>query len=201
MPNHCSNLLTVTGAASELATFCNYALQKDADDSISSCPDLHYLYPIPEGVTKADDPGILSTEEYNWRKDHWGTKWNTYSNVGLGMVRSDISNRLIGIQCSFETAWAPPTGAIRVGSVKFPNLNFTLEYAEAGVMFRGVAFYKNGKEYFDHIEDNLTDKEWESPDYTKMDDKNQIRHVEDMRRDINPDTIELSDTTEEVLSR
>jgi hypothetical protein len=175
-------------------------LQKE-DGFITSCPDLYYLYPIPAEVIKADDPGILSSEEYKWRTDHWGTKWNTYSNGGIAVVRSEISNRLLGIQCSFETAWAPPSGAIRVGSIKFPNLNFTLEYAELGVMFRGVALYKNGKEYFDHFEDNLTDKEWESPDYTKMDDKNQIRHVEDMRRDINLDTIELSTTTEEVLSR
>lgn len=200
MPNHCSNLLTVTGAPSELATFCNYALQKDGG-FITSCPDLYYLYPIPEGVTKDEDPGILSDQEYKWRNDQWGTKWNTYSNVGLGVLRSDISNRLLGIQCSFESAWAPPTGAIRVGSVKFPNLNFTLEYAEPGVEFRGVALYKNGKEYFDHFEGSLTDKEWESPDYTQMDDKNQIRHIEDLRRDMNPDTIVLSGTTEEVLSR
>jgi len=194
MPNHCLNLLTVTGASSELATFCNYALQKDKSEEddvpyITSCPDLHYLYPIPDDIEKADDPGILSNEEYHWKVDMWGTKWNTYSDAGLSVVRSKTTKRLIGIQCEFETAWAPPDGAIRVGSKRFPNLQFTLEYAEPGMMFKGVTLMQDGKEIFDHSEMECNDEEWESATYTRMEDKFSIGHIMALREDFNEDTM------------
>lgn len=188
LPNHCYNVLTVTGPASELATFCNYGLQKD-EGSITSCPDLNYLHPIPGDITRDDDPGILSKSEYNWKVDNWGTKWNTYSDVGISVIRSEISNRLTAVQCEFETAWAPPEGAIRVGSNKFPNLNFTLEYAEPGMMFKGVALYKNGKEYFDYTEMNLSEKEMDDDNYTHMEDDSQREHITMLRKDINPSTL------------
>lgn len=190
LPNHCYNNLIITGAASELATFCNYGLQRE-DGSITSCPDLHYLYPVPGSVQKADKPEILSKSEYNWRTENWGTKWETYSDVGLDMIRSEVSNRLMAVQCGFETAWAPPVGAIRVGSAKFPNLNFTLEYAEPGLMFKGVALYKNGKEYFDYTEMNLSDEELETEGfpYTRMEDDFQIAHITSLKENINPSTL------------
>ena len=171
-----------------MATFCNYGLQKE-EGSITSCPDLHYLYPVPGSVEKADKPEILSKPEWNWRVENWGTKWETYSDEGLKIIRSDISNRLIVVQCAFETAWAPPQGAIQVGSNKFPNLNFTLEYAEPGLMFKGVALYKNGKEYFDHCEENLSEKAMEVDDYTEMEDDWRKAHIRVLKEDINPSTL------------
>ncbi len=181
-------MLTVTGAASELATFCNYGLQKDGG-AITSCPDLNYLYPIPGDVKRAKDRTILSDSEYKWKVDNWGTKWNTYSDVGISVLKSEVSNRLIAVQCEFETAWAPPVGAIRVGSSKFPNLNFTLEYAELGMMFKGVALYKNGKEYFDYTEMDLSQEEMESANYTRMEDDWQKAHITILKEDINPSTL------------
>ena len=191
MPNHCINLLTMTGSASELATFCNYALQKD-DEIMSSCPDLHYLYPIPDNVVKDKDPQILSRTDYKWRVDNWDTKWNTYENAGLAVLRSNVSDRLLGVQCEFESAWSPPLGAIRVGSAKFPSLTFTLEFIEPGVAFRGVAVYKNGKEVFQHIEDDLTGKEWDivnedgfEATYRSMTDPFQVEHIKTLNQDFN----------------
>ena len=163
-------------------------MQKD-EGAITSCPDLNYLYPIPGEVHKDDDPGILSKSEYNWKVDNWGTKWNTYSDVGISVIRSELSYRLIVVQCEFETAWAPPVGAIRVGSNKFPNLNFTLEYAEPGMMFKGLALYKNGKEYFDYTEMNLSEKEMEADNYTRMEDGFSKSHITLLKEDINPSTL------------
>ena len=188
LPNHCSNVLTVTGAASELATFCNYGLQKDGG-AITSCPDLNYLYPIPGDVKRAEDRTILSDSEYKWKVDNWGTKWNTYSDVGLSIMRSEVSDRLIGIQCEFQTAWAPPVGAIQVGSKKFPSLNFTLEYAEPGVGFKGVALYKQGKKYFDYTEMECSEEEMDADTYLRMSDIVQIAHITALKEDINSSTL------------
>jgi hypothetical protein len=190
MPNHCYNVLSVTGASSELATFCNYGLQRERETasdsgSITSCPDLNYLYPIPGDVKRDEDRTILSKSEYNWKVENWGTKWNTYSDVGLSVMRSEVSNRLIGIQCEFETAWAPPVGAIQEGSKKFPSLNFTLEYAEPGMAFKGVALYKQGKEYFDYTEMECSEEEMTPDTYSRMTDSVQIAHITALKEDFN----------------
>jgi len=121
--------------------------------------------------------------------DNWGTKWNTYSDVGISVLKSEVSNRLIAVQCEFETAWAPPVGAIRVGSSKFPNLNFTLEYAEPGMMFKGVALYKQGKEYFDYTEMDCSEEEMDAATYLRMSDIVQIAHITALKEDINPSTL------------
>jgi hypothetical protein len=189
MPNHCSNALTVTGPSSDLATFCNYALQKDEDIGISSCPDLHYLYPIPTTVEKDEDLSILAESEYKWRTDNWDTKWNTYSDEGLAVLRSETSNHLIGILCRFETAWSPPTGAIRVGSTRFPTLTFTLEYAEPGMFFKGVNVMKDGEDIVEHTEFECSDEEWESDTYLRMEDEAALAHIKSIREEFTDDRL------------
>lgn len=192
IPNHCLNVMTVTGASSELATFINHGLIKEDTNPentiITSCPDLHYLYPIPNSVNKAEDPKILSKTEWNWRTENWGTKWNTYENNGAYVLRSETSNRLLALQVEFETAWGPPLGAIQIGSTKFPNLVFTCEYAEPGMMFKGFAVYSDGIVEIDHIEMNISDDELESEKYTKLSDEVWVDYIADLKAKINLET-------------
>ena len=193
MPNHCSNHLIVTGPSSDLATFCNYGLQKDADNLISSCPDLHYLYPIPNNVEKDEDLSILSNTEYKWRNDNWDTKWNTYSNEGLAVLRSETSNHLIGLLCEFETAWSPPIGGIRGGSTRFPTLTFTLEYVELGMAFKGVVVMKDGEDIFEYNEFDCSEEEMESPDYLRLEDGELKDHIELLREEFATDRLDFVD--------
>ena len=201
LPNHCLNVLSVTGAASEIATFINHGLQRDGlEESITSCPDLNFLYPIPASVEKADDPGILSTTEYNWKTENWGTKWNTYSDDGIHIRRSETTDRLLGVSVSFETAWAPAEGAIEVGSAKFPHLFFTYEYAEPGMMFKGVSVYQNGEVIFKLFEAGISDAELESDSYSEMDSEDQLEWMDSIRTILNPEkTTHLTSFTGDML--
>lgn len=168
-----------------MLTFCKNALLKDADGSITSCPDLHYLYPIPDDVVKDADKGILSDSEYSWRTDNWGTKWNTYSDNGVGYYTGgDVDGQIIGIGATFETAWSPPVEGILKGSKKFPHLMFYLEYAEMGVEFKGIAMMQDGELIFQHTEKPKTDAEWESMYYEGMTDPVQIAHIKALREDL-----------------
>lgn len=57
---------------------------------------------------------------YEWRVEHWGTKWNSY------MPTED------GRRISFLTAWTPPEPVYKVLSERFPRVAFTLRCAIEG---------------------------------------------------------------------
>jgi hypothetical protein len=61
------------------------------------------------------------------RIEQWGTKWIGYD-VHIGDSTID-----------FFTAWSPPIPIIKKLAELHKELVFTLEYAEPGMMFRGVA--------------------------------------------------------------
>ena len=50
------------------------------------------------------------------------------------------------LRASFDSAWAPPEGAIRKIALDFPDLTFRLEYAEGGCDFSGVLCLKGDEE-------------------------------------------------------
>jgi hypothetical protein len=64
---------------------------------------------------------------YEKRLERWGTKWPGY-NVCISDSTID-----------FLTAWSPPIPVIEKLAELHKDLVFTLEYAEPGMMFRGVA--------------------------------------------------------------
>jgi hypothetical protein len=64
------------------------------------------------------------------RIEKWGTKWIGYE-VRIG-----------GSTIEFYTAWSPPIPVIRKLAELHKDLVFTLEYAEPGMMFRGIAAAK-----------------------------------------------------------
>ena len=71
---------------------------------------------------------------YDWRLDKWGTKWNAYNHVyhGLG-------------EMEFETAWSTPEPVMRALSVKFPNVEITVRFADEDIGTNcGEYSYKNG---------------------------------------------------------
>lgn len=55
---------------------------------------------------------------YSWSIDKWGTKWNAYST-------DDNGDEII-----FQTAWSCPEGVIVALSQKYPEVEFTVRYAD-----------------------------------------------------------------------
>ena len=162
MPNHCWNSLSVTGPSSDVKEFIYTALQRDEDNHLTSCPDLRFLYPIAADVKIDEREDILSNEDYTWRTENWGTKWNTYSSSDI-TIHSDPFSHIQGVDVDFETAWAPPIGAIARGSELFPSLTFMLYFYEPGVAFKGIFVVKDGVEFVHDIRSIEDEDEDEDP--------------------------------------
>lgn len=84
---------------------------------------------------------------YDWRNYFWGTKWNAYE--------SDLLDEGF---ITFNTAWNAPKPIIEKLSELFPDVCFTLHYADEDVGYNcGYRIYKGGElkeseEFEDHDE-------------------------------------------------
>lgn len=71
---------------------------------------------------------------YNWNTQHWGTKWNAYD-----IERRDDET------LKFETAWAFPEPVIIALSMRFPDTELVLQYADEDAGYNyGEVSYKAG---------------------------------------------------------
>ena len=78
---------------------------------------------------------------YEWRRDNWGTKWNSYNNIYDG-----------GNTLYCQTAWSTPAEAILNLSKMFPDVSIEMEYADEDIGSNcGRILFKNGgveEEYY-----------------------------------------------------
>lgn len=159
MPNWCSNKLTISGNKEAIDAFVK-ALGSDKLFSFGK------LFPIPDplktvilGFLKGKDckwrnitdsegnvtQQVLSAEEleelkdkykatnwYDWNISNWGTKWD----IEPVELEGDFEKE---VYCHFDTAWAPPVEFITHIGKQFPELTFTLYFAEGGVGFWGTS--------------------------------------------------------------
>jgi hypothetical protein len=161
MPNWCENNLTVYGPKEDIKQFIKKAKRKDTELSLKK------LYPIPVGlrytVSGSDEAKIPKTNSeiekeielkkleqrekklkekygatdwYDWCVRNWGTKWD----VKAELIEIDNNS----IEYYFDSAWSPPIEAIKKISRNYPELEFTLEYNEPGMGFKGKFVTKNG---------------------------------------------------------
>jgi hypothetical protein len=153
MPNFCQNTLTVWGDETELAEFKSYCLVTSDHNSANELDfTFEGLYPTPEELLNDENPPVHDENEslvdyqsrlkerqenygfnnwYDWRIHNWGTKWDATDSF----ISSDSVE---DFTVSFATAWSPPTLWLKKVSLKFPNLNFILDYMEDGMGFCGV---------------------------------------------------------------
>jgi hypothetical protein len=94
----------------------------------------NYIKKDEQGETVFDFEKIVPIGDvpdwFDKRIERWGTKWIGYD-VRIG--ESSIE---------FYTAWSPPVPVIKKLAELHKELVFTLEYAEPGMMFRGVVTAK-----------------------------------------------------------
>lgn len=74
---------------------------------------------------------------YNWAITHWGTKWDVYD---VGEWQQEDNKATI----IFQSAWSPVSKVILVLSERFPELTFTLKFADEGGGFLGYETYAEG---------------------------------------------------------
>jgi hypothetical protein len=165
MPNWCSNKFSVTGEPEKLAIF----LQALGEDRMFS---FQKLVPMPEelkdiatggckidGVAHTewletpDGPKALTEEFrkemvekhghldwYHWSIANWGTKWDVGNDIEL-----HGDPKYGELYCHFDTAWGPPIEFLNTLSIRYPELTFSLYYAEGGVGFWGSYTVTNGE--------------------------------------------------------
>ena len=95
----------------------------------------HFL-PIPPEVIGPTDPDLeargikaMGGTEYQWRVDHWGTKWD----ICYPSIEKKSGNSIF---VSFETAWSPPLGAFE--AMKAEGYKVRSEYWEEGGFYVGI---------------------------------------------------------------
>jgi hypothetical protein len=81
-----------------------------------------------QGIENYLTHGYLSF--YDWRRAHWGTKWNSYS----------LDDRNFP-EFTFETAWAFPIPVFEKLAKEFPALKFDLKTFDEGWMFAGEGYF------------------------------------------------------------
>lgn len=76
---------------------------------------------------------------YDWRWEHWGTKWDA-CDVAYGLD-DDPGNLYV----EFNTAWSFPTPIAVELSKRFPTLTFTYDATEESGLYDMVVEFRNGQ--------------------------------------------------------
>ena len=132
--------------------------------------DFNKVVPYPEEFAKLDaererqeksgvpygelpDSGF-SQGGYEWCLEHWGTKWNA-TNASTSFIDplkieeaerfmlSDYENPAYG-EIYFTTAWSPAFHVTEVLSKQFPELTFTHNFEEEGLIGKGYQVWRAG---------------------------------------------------------
>jgi hypothetical protein len=162
MPNWCHNTLTVSGDPEEVAAYVEHVkvppTKREMHAGGVDGPEGEYEDPgqplsfakdVPEPAEHDLGEGGMFPGWYEWRVNHWGTKWDANftggSLVAFGDETADIdaSEKRRGalelpgsVQYKFDTAWSPPYYWLIASSEKHPELEFVLRFGEVG---NGVA--------------------------------------------------------------
>ena len=140
MPNHCYQTVTIHGPRALVSQLHDSLDLPDAKDRrfcdlISPMP--FEMWGAPEvKVPKPWDTTLPAW--YEWRKEHWGTKWDVCDVNVTHFLTPNYTTKSVTFKC--WTAWAPP---IPVWD-RLVDLGCTVsaEYEDEGWMFKGT--YKDG---------------------------------------------------------
>ena len=75
---------------------------------------------------------------YEWSCKNWGTKWDVYRTGEWNKEENKAS-------ITFQSAWSPVNKVIQVLSERFPELTFTLKFADEGGGFLGYETFSEGQ--------------------------------------------------------
>lgn len=133
MPKWCVNKLILASADSakiqEVLEFIQKDKANDDENSVNGTGSIDFNKIVPEPAYENNDDWC------NQFVDHRGAKWDASN------CRYDAGNNSI----KFDTAWSPPRPIVQAMSAKFPEVVFTLKYAEPGVWFAGICEFENGE--------------------------------------------------------
>jgi len=155
MPNWASNKLSVRGTAKRLKPFAETLNGKNFFDKEEPfC--FHQTVPVPDDVYKGEyneklDCYLIGSDApahniLNWQRENWGVKWDVSDAViededtVTYLVEEDFedNDEICEIIIRFNTPWGPPADWLRNVSEKYPDLEFSLAWSEAGMGGYGI---------------------------------------------------------------
>lgn len=140
MPNWCSNKLKIRCSPERFEEILAKFVIRENSELIL---DLNAIDPEPEELSKypAPAPDVVAAAHrrkygaadwYEWRIQHWGTKW-------LPTVHTITDQTLF-----FDSAWAPPLPAIEKLAAMYKDVRFGVTYSEPDNCLHGrITFNKN----------------------------------------------------------
>tara|TARA_B100001094_G_scaffold329334_1_gene391841 strand:- start:3070 stop:3666 length:597 start_codon:yes stop_codon:yes gene_type:complete len=143
MPNWCNNNISIVGPKAKVDKLIDGARKGEF---------VNTLYPMPK---KLQDTESSSDSEkmakqptvdghnnwYDWRVDNWGTKWDVDLYEGSITEQEELFGKDDGdkkVDFGFDSAWAPPLGAIEHYLTNNDDVSIRLVYYEPGCDFMGV---------------------------------------------------------------
>src|SRR5690349_18274078 len=142
MPNWCDCELTVRGRSDELKAFRNRVRSEERDDRTGNPYPLDFNGHVPEPPGLERDEVVYNRFPawYEWRMEHWGTKWNAmYSREPRGSFKSGE------LVYRFATAYSPPSPWLDVVAAEHPKLYFELEFEIELGWGSGLLRWRRGK--------------------------------------------------------
>jgi hypothetical protein len=132
MPNWCENRLYIEATHEDIAELIAVI---EAQSGL-----LSYLRPEPTYPETQESQTMPAW--YEWRVEHWGTKWDVSEVFGL-------SHDDTWLVVSFDSAWGPPVEAVNWWCEQNPEQrSYNLRYIEWGNAFCGEADSRTGDESF-----------------------------------------------------
>lgn len=130
MPNHVTN--RITGPTTILDRLTRPATGDDAPahniTTDGRVIDFNLLIPEPEN----------NDDWYDWRVNHWGTKWNAYTPT---ITTHNDGTVTIG----FQTAWSAPTAILTELSLRLPGEELHVQWADEDFGYNiGDVIMRNG---------------------------------------------------------
>ena len=151
MPNWCNNSVEIVGPREKIRALWDKANSGDDNQSL-----LNALYPMPSDISDSEESVMPGW--WQWRVDNWGTKWDVglegleYEEDEDGNFDNGTGVPYARITGWFDSAWAPPVGAMSHYGVRNEDVKITLDYNEPGMAFVGRYTIEEGVEDDDYYE-------------------------------------------------
>jgi hypothetical protein len=145
VPNHVYNRLHVQGDPVLLEALVAALRAREPDPRTGRLSPLDFgrHVPMPPRLVEAllvADPSQADVRALrDWRREHWGTKWNAQVDEMTGDPSAgEVTYR-------FTTAWRPPDAWLGVVAAFHPEIAFVHEYYEEYAHFAGRATLSDGR--------------------------------------------------------
>lgn len=181
MPNWCSNNVHLVGKHKQIRQIMEHNF------------DFNRIYP---------EPNYAATDEwYQWRVDHWGTKWNCGGENCIGLHFDDLFHNIKDEESEvwvwFDSAWSPPIGIYE--KLVEQGINVEAYYYEPGMNFAGIWENKSDKNIVDFCINvpNSSDEFWSTEEGDALDE--QFNIVEALREMEEFDAVDIANAIKEKV--